>query len=274
MQRGRMNAASHPQPLIAALALAGVSLAAPPAGACTDRPGTPVHIGAEPLSPTAIRFKFRITTRNTELNRFYDLQVEEVTPPEPGQQLPTRVKVRDLPGIRANGPAHLGFGGIDHFDIPGLKPGKEHCVRVRARTEAGTQGCVSALWSGQACTKTLPELEPRRPPRRLGKVATLVVVREGGTVFRITGHNFRPDAAVVIQVSGPATSPSEVKNAPGRNLIADAKGQIAVSLTGLCERDGAISFTADDGLRSTRRAVQSSCRLAIFKLPKGPVTRP
>jgi hypothetical protein len=259
---------------IFAAALAGIPLAAPRAVACTDRPGTPVHISAEALSSTAIRFKFRITTRDSELNRFYDLQVDEVTPPEPGQQLPTRVKVRDLPGIRANGPEHLGFGGIDHFDIAGLKPGKEHCVRVRARTEAGTQGCVSALWSGQACTKTPPEPEPRRPPRRLGKVATLAVAREGGTVFRITGHNFQPDAAVVIEVSGPATSPQSVKNAPGRNMIADAKGQIAVTLTGLCERDGAISFTATDGLRSTRTPARSTCRLAITRLPKGPVTRP
>jgi hypothetical protein len=265
-----MNATSHLHALIAALTLAGAFLAASPAGACTDRPGTPDRVSVEPLSPTSLRLKFRITTRDKE-NRFYDVEVEEVTPPPPGTQLEIRKKVRAFPGVRAHGPYYLGFGAMDHFDFTGLAPGKKHCARLRARTEAGTKGCVSDVWSGAPCKELPPE--PGQPVPGLGKVPTLAVVREGGTVFRITGHNFRPNAAVVIQVSGPATSPVSVTNAPGRNMIADAKGQIAVRLTGLCERDGVISFTANDGLRSTRREAQSSCRLAITKMPKGPVTR-
>jgi hypothetical protein len=70
---------------------------------------------------------------------------------------------RDLTGW---GPNVGCFGcGIKHvFD--GLQPNTRYCFRVRARTEAGTQGCVSENWSGWACatTRTVGNVLPGQGP--------------------------------------------------------------------------------------------------------------
>jgi hypothetical protein len=41
--------------------------AAPAAAACSDRPGRPDRVSAEVASTTSILFKFRITTRDSEV---------------------------------------------------------------------------------------------------------------------------------------------------------------------------------------------------------------
>jgi hypothetical protein len=43
------------------------AMGAAPAAACSDRPGRPDRVSAEVASTTSIRFKFRITTRDSEV---------------------------------------------------------------------------------------------------------------------------------------------------------------------------------------------------------------
>ncbi|MCW5772429.1 MAG: hypothetical protein KIT16_12385 [Rhodospirillaceae bacterium] len=45
---------------------------------------------------------------------------------------------------------HFTFNKL--FTLP--KAGTHYCIRVRARTEASREGCVSALWSAPACATT------------------------------------------------------------------------------------------------------------------------
>jgi hypothetical protein len=63
--------------------------------------------------------------------------------------------------------SHAGVKGVsarNNFVMPhevgNLGPGTTRCVRVRARTEARTEGCVSAGWSPRVCATTT---SPPRP---------------------------------------------------------------------------------------------------------------
>ena len=137
--------------------LLAVASAAPAVAAiCDNRPGTPNQTSAEVTSATSIRFKFRITTRDNEINKYYDYYVT---------QKPGNGRVIARTGVRSHGPNHLGFGSIDHVDVSDLKPGGEYCFYIRARTERGTKGCVSAVWAAPACAKIEggPSASPNAP---------------------------------------------------------------------------------------------------------------
>ncbi len=127
---------------ICLLAAAGAAPAA--AAICDNRPGTPNQTSGEETSATSIRFKFRITTRDNEINKYYDYYVTQ----KPGNK-----QVVSQTGVRSHGPYYLGFGSIDYVNVNDLKPGGEYCFYIRARSERGTKGCVSAQWAAPACVK-------------------------------------------------------------------------------------------------------------------------
>jgi hypothetical protein len=105
---------------------------------CGDRPGTPSDVRAEALSQSSIKFSWRDTTRPGEipLGPFYDIEVTDSN----GKSLKQST----------TGQGYL-FGGKVYKK---LDFNKEYCFRIRARTEAGTQGCVSQRWSARVCATT------------------------------------------------------------------------------------------------------------------------
>jgi hypothetical protein len=105
---------------------------------CGDRPGTPNNVSATPLSSSSIKFSWHDTTRPGEipLGPFYDISVTD------NFGHPT--------GLDSTGEGYL-FGGKVYKN---LAFNRTYCFKVRARTEAGTQGCVSQIWSATVCATT------------------------------------------------------------------------------------------------------------------------
>ena len=115
--------------------------------ACSSRPGTPTDVRAEALSQSSINFKWRDTTRPGEipLGPFYDIEVTD----SKGTSLKESM----------TGKGYM-FGGrvFKKLDF-----NKEYCFRIRARTEAGTKGCVSKNWSARVCATTFSPPMPSTP---------------------------------------------------------------------------------------------------------------
>src|SRR5262245_31657076 len=190
------------------LVAGSLSVALAPASAdagCSSRPGTPDNVSIQATSTTSVRFKWRITTRRDEVERFYDIQLWEEVPPKTSSEGPTKITIHNLSGVRGQGPYFLTTGGMDHYDFTGLKPGTRYCAWIMARTERGKEGCTSEIWSYPPCTTTEAEL---KPVKALGKLrsATITVRWLKGDVFLIKGINFTPNAPVTIDVSGGPTT--------------------------------------------------------------------
>ena len=124
----------------------GVGLVAAPvqALACSNRPGTPSNFTARPVNPTAIKLQWRNTA--SESNIHWDIDITRNGRP-----------FRGLAGVKGD------FGGGQPFSMKGhigritirkLEYGPRYCFKVRARTAAGSGGCVSASWSHVECTST------------------------------------------------------------------------------------------------------------------------
>ncbi len=106
---------------------------------CSDRPGTPNNLKAITKSPTSLEISWE--NRASERPIFWDVEVLN------GNLQPIGGK-----------PAGSNYGGVGRgnraaatFDVPRHAT---QCFRVKARTQAGTQGCVSAAWSGPICGNT------------------------------------------------------------------------------------------------------------------------
>jgi len=101
----------------------------PAAASCGDRPGTPTGTIAVAGTNT-IGFSWHNTA--PEAGIFWDFEItDQDGVPKPGGGA----------GVRAD---------ADSYTI-GANPGDTRCIRIKARTEAGTQGCVSLNWSGRVC---------------------------------------------------------------------------------------------------------------------------
>jgi hypothetical protein len=163
------------------LAVAAISIASLPGhavAACGDRPGTPTDVRAEALSQSSIKFSWRDTTRPGEipLGPFYDIEVTNGA----GQGQPQS----------STGEGYL-FGGKVY---KGLNFNTEYCFRIRARTEAGTEGCVSAQWSARVCATTFtPPLAP--PPQQVSGPWSAVAFNGSGRWGFAVGQPSSGDAS-------------------------------------------------------------------------------
>jgi hypothetical protein len=149
-----------------------LNTASPSHAACTDRPGTPTNVGATAVSPTEIAVSWSNRTRVFDAtatqfahNMWFDFLVTET--PKVG---PTIVSPKSRTGwgpVRVSPP--MGSASSTTFD--GLRPGTKYCFVMRARTEGGTQGCISQVASNQGCATT-PDLlttpRPSAPPTQSG----------------------------------------------------------------------------------------------------------
>jgi hypothetical protein len=132
----------------AVLTLTGLcAIAAAPAAeaACSDRPGTPIRLTTRVNSDSSITLGWTNTRRLT-----FNL----------GQRTCWDIEVRDGRGaavgkdITGGSCVHVTDRALAGHRFDGLDENKRYCFRVRARTEPGTQGCVSQIWAGPVCATT------------------------------------------------------------------------------------------------------------------------
>jgi hypothetical protein len=119
---------------LAVLALMAFAIAAPATAGCDDddRPATPFSLEAHPLSSTSIIFEWSSNVGH------YDIYIRDKW----GRP------VREAPDI---------VGGAtyeNYHEFYGLQPDKEYFFSMRARTEGGTQGCISKNVSETVSAKT------------------------------------------------------------------------------------------------------------------------
>jgi fibronectin type III domain protein len=112
---------------------------------CDDRPGTPDDVKADTVSSTSIRFGWRNTTSRSSTGAYsyyFDISVSDGSGQQVGQ---------DLTGF---GPYSVAYRDRSSHDFNGLTPNTKYCFSIRARTEGGTQGCVSEISSATVCATT------------------------------------------------------------------------------------------------------------------------
>lgn len=135
------------------VALAAVA-ASPAWAACdvTDRPPTPLNMKAQPktgATSSAIFFSWEWAfTRRVE-RVCWDIEITD------GSGKVTRTGAGIGPCVSAHNRFTVPYT-LDH-----LEPGTRRCMRVRARTEPGTQGCVSDYWTAKACATTTADPKAR-----------------------------------------------------------------------------------------------------------------
>lgn len=241
--------AKHLSAVIAAAVLSA-ALAAPAAqAACGNRPGTPNEVKAEALSATSIRFSWRNTTGkglnksgsmsqgDTPHNMYFDISVRDGKGNQVG---------KDMTGT---GPFKVTYGSRSHQDFDRLATPQTLCIKIRARTEGGTQGCVSQIFSAQACATTTVSAAPgTRPVKPLGP-PIIVAKREAGNVFNVRGFRFQPNASVTIRaVDGATMQGALITSIGGKPITATAGGHINVRLHNLCSKaQGPMHFSTNDG---------------------------
>jgi len=126
--------------------LAVTAIAASPAfAACDDRPGTPNRLTTRVNSDSSITLGWTNRRRvafNLGQRTCWDIEVRDGRGAAVG---------KDVTGGSCIG---VGFGSLAGHRFDGLDENKRYCFRVRARTEPGTEGCVSQIWAGPVCATT------------------------------------------------------------------------------------------------------------------------
>ena len=112
---------------------------------CSDRPGTPDDVRAEPISATAIRLHWRNTNSKAggSDDMWFDVSVRDGGNQQVARDITGGAQQR---GVR--------YHQLSAWDFTGLRPDTEYRFQMRARDAGGTQGCVSAQPSGVATTRT------------------------------------------------------------------------------------------------------------------------
>ncbi len=133
--------------LAASLSAISFVLAAPTAHAsCGDRPATPDITRAEPvrdfLKRPALQFHWRNASRGNE-KLYWDFEAKDGS----GKIVRSQTGIAVTPMTPAR---HYTFSKLFTF----AREGTQYCIRVRARTEASREGCVSEQWSAPACATT------------------------------------------------------------------------------------------------------------------------
>ena len=144
--------------------------------ACSDRPGTPdrLHTYTYSGATNAIQLGWRNNASEGYAPR---LPTDMFPVPYVWSELKSNGRIyfdifvrEGSPGGRPVGQDRIGYGPFESFGphhwlgtrFTGLAPGTTYCFAMRARTEAGTQGCVSQHQSEWVCGAT--EALPKPPP--------------------------------------------------------------------------------------------------------------
>lgn len=118
---------------------------------CGFRPGTPNKVRIAGASATAMTVEWRNTTGKfasgplkwwSEPVMYFDMYFRNGNKQQIG---------RDLTG---QGSFLVQYGELTRYRFDKLAPNTRYCFALRARTEGGTQGCVSAVTSNWGCGAT------------------------------------------------------------------------------------------------------------------------
>ena len=110
---------------------------------CSDRPGTPTDVRLEPNETNnSLNLIWRNTTRGNE-QAWFDIYFRDEDNNPIGRDM-----TGALGGVRP-------YGTGSAYLYADLTPGKRYCASMRARSGAGTQGCVSEITSNRSCA-TVP----------------------------------------------------------------------------------------------------------------------
>ena len=127
-------------PIAASIAIVSAILAFEPTegrASCSDRPGTPTGVRAEIIQGLTPMVK--VSWMNTASEKvWWDVEITNgsgaaVDSPRPGV---------------GRGETSKGIRSENTFGLPA---NGTRCFRVKARDQPGREGCVSAIWSNQAC---------------------------------------------------------------------------------------------------------------------------
>jgi len=148
-------------PPICAAAGALLIMTATAHASCGSRPGTPNNVYAVPTSARSIALHWRNTT-NKEMNKsgstskgdqphgmYFDISVRDGNGNQVG---------RDITGGAFR---NVTYGSLSSHVFENVAPSSTLCFQIRARTHAGTQGCVSQVFSARACATT-PDMQTHR----------------------------------------------------------------------------------------------------------------
>ena len=138
--------------VVASLALAALAAAFSASTAradCGNRPGTPTNVKTFPDAKSQTTFRVSWTNRATEKPIYWDIEVTDA-----------RGTVHPQPAGISLGDRGYSLRVGKDFTVP---PGETRCFRVKARTEAGTKGCVSLAWSNKACATAKATATPAPP---------------------------------------------------------------------------------------------------------------
>src|SRR5690242_14248472 len=93
--------------------------------ACSDRPGTPTDLTAEPISATGIRLHWKNTTNKAggSSDMWFDISVRD------GRNQPVNKDIAG--GAQQRG---VRYGQLSSWDFTGLQPDTEYHFQMRART--------------------------------------------------------------------------------------------------------------------------------------------
>ena len=243
--------------VLVATALSSALAASAAQASCGDRPGTPNELKAEPVAGAAtptIRFSWRNTTGkglnksgstssgDTPHRMYFDITVRDGKGNDAGK------------GLTGTGPFSVTYGSRSHQDFDRLGLPQTLCFWIRARTEGGTQGCISKIASGPVCATTAAVVVPQKPIKTShGQTTTggphIGVVREAGNVFRVIGTKFTRNARVAIRVvDGRTLTGPIITTISGQPISSGAAGIFEVRLHGLCNQaQGPLYFSANDG---------------------------
>ena len=242
--------------------------------ACNDRPGTPFpsRVQVDEYLPTdfpvnANTAKLSFIWRNTqrEGGRYYDVQITDGA----GHTISNLSGYDSLSGFP---PATTHPYGDDvNIQRTNLQFGMQYCFIVRARTEGGTQGCVSAQWSKPACGATPTQAQaaaqvaaeraanakpaPSTPggspaPRPTPVAAAAPVISIAGqpnNTLVITGSGFTANAQLQLRVTDQALHSIPAGTNNGQAIRSDASGKMNQTVHGLCQSPGLIFIAATDG---------------------------
>ncbi|MBB3172627.1 hypothetical protein FHR90_000441 [Endobacter medicaginis] len=231
---------TYPLPLAALLMTATLSGAPQAWASCHNRPGTPDHLTIDTVSPNAIGWSWRNATgkKIEEPLMWFDIYIRD------GNNRPIG---RDMTGT---GPFHVSYNLRTSLNEPGFAPATRYCFSMRARTQGGTQGCVSGNVSNIACATTPPAGASTirlTPAAASPSPITISAAGQPGNTIIISGHGFLPGAPVGVRVTDNTLPFVLITTIGGQPIRADAGGGLNVTFHGLCKAPGTLFFSAEDG---------------------------
>jgi hypothetical protein len=153
-----------------------------------DRPGTPTDLVASAVG-TNVTLTFRNTAR--EGGRYWDIDVRDGAG---NDRAIGRGGVSHGTDFNTGYAASAAYGDkvVLYFSHQDIKPNSTVCFRVRARTGAGSQGCVSKIWGNTSCV-TIPDPSiaafcTQYASDAFNQVATLRSRKLGGACAAIGGR--------------------------------------------------------------------------------------